>query len=256
LSRPWLLALAAGLLFSGAQARAADLTVFATGSMRVPLQTAMEDFAKAGGHRLTFVSGTTGTVMGKIHAGEKFDVIAISTEAFPALEKEGRTVPATHKDLAKAILGVGVKAGAPAPDISTPEAFKAAVVKAKSISYPDPKLGATSGVYLARLFDQMGIGAQAAAKTVVKPVGAEVAEAVARGEVELAITFLSEMIPNKGLTVAGPLPEAILNPTPYGIAVSTTTASPDVARALVDYATSRKAAAVMKAAGVDPAVKP
>jgi molybdate transport system substrate-binding protein len=251
-----LLAVAAALAISAPAARAADLTVFATGSMRVPLQTAAAEFARAGGHRLTFVSGTTGTMMNRIKAGETFDVIAISDEAFDALETEGRTVPATRRPLAKALRGVGVRAGAPEPDISTPEAFKQAVVRAKSISYPDPALGATSGVYLVQLFDRLGIGPAARAKTVVKPVGAEVAEAAANGEVELAVTFISEMIPDKRIKVVGALPPAILNPTAYSIAVSSRTASPEAARALVAYVTGKEAAATLEAAGVDPAVKP
>jgi molybdate transport system substrate-binding protein len=148
---------------------------------------------------------------------------------------------------------VGVRVGAPSPDISTPEAFKQAVLKAKSIGYPDPALGAISGIYLAALFDNMGIGPEAKAKTVVKPVGAEVVEAVAKGEVEMAISFVSEMVPDKRVKVVGTLPPAILNPTPYGIAVSTGTASPEAARAFVAYVVSPQGAAVMKAAGIAPA---
>ena len=119
-----LLVLAAAVALYSHTVRAADLMVFATGSMRVPLQTLATDFAKAGGDTLTFVSGTTGTVMDKVRAGVRFDVIAISAESFESLEKEGRTVPGSHKDLARALMGVAVKAGAPEPDISTPEAFK------------------------------------------------------------------------------------------------------------------------------------
>jgi molybdate transport system substrate-binding protein len=247
----WFLALAAAALCASA-ARAADLTVMATGSMRAPLQTAADQFAKASGHSLAFVSGTTAMVMNKVRAGEKFDVIAISTESFAALEREGRTVPATLKPIGEARLGVGVRAGAPSPDISTPEAFKQAVLKAKSIGYPDPALGAITGTYLVALFDNMGIGPQAMAKTVVKPMGADVVEAVGKGEIEMAISFVSEMIPDKRVKVVGTLPPAILNPTPYGIAVSTGTASPEAARAFVAYVTGPQGAAVLKAAGIAP----
>jgi len=243
------------LLFATAMsAQAAELTVYATGSMEVPLHKLGEEFTKSTGHTLSFVLGTTGVVLNKLKTGHA-DVIVISAEAADNLQKDGRLVGATRADVARSLLGVGVKKGATAPDISTPDAFKRTVLSARSIAYPDPTLGATSGVYIESLFKRLGIAEQVKAKTVVKPVGAEVAAAVAKGEIELGLTFLSEFVSNSGVNIVGPFPDAIQNPTLYTAGVAKESANPDVARAFVAYVTRKEAASALKSSGVDPATK-
>jgi molybdate transport system substrate-binding protein len=192
-------------------------------------------------------------VLSKLKGGEKADVLVISVEAADALQQDGQLIAGTRADVANSLLGVAVKAGAAAPDISTPEAFRKAVLAARSISYPDPALGATSGVYIEMLFQRLDIADEAKKKTTVKPIGAQVADAIAKGEIELGLTFLSELVPNKGVTIAGPFPDAIQNPTLYTAAVMSTSANADAARAFVAFITSPAAAPVLKAAGVAPA---
>ncbi len=234
--------------------RAAELTVYATGSMEVPLHKLGEDFTRSTGHKLNFVLGTTGVVLNKLQSG-KADVIVISAEAADKLQMDGRLVGATRADVARSLLGVGVKKGARAPDISTSDGFKRAVQAARSIAYPDPALGATSGVYIEALFKRLGIADEAKRKTTVKPVGAEVASAVARGEIELGLTFISEFISNPGVAIVGPFPDSIQNPTLYTAGVAAESANPDAARAFVTFVTRREAAATLKALGVEPATK-
>lgn len=234
---------------------AAELKIMATGSMAEPLKELGEAFTHKTGHTLSFSLGTTGVVMNKIKAGEKSDVIVISVEAAEALEKGGTIIAGTRADVANSLLGIAVKKGARLPEIATPESFKNAVVAARSISYPDPKLGATSGVYIESLFQKLGIAEQAKAKSTVKPIGAQVAEAVANGEIELGLTFLSELVPNKEITLVGPFPDSIQNPTLYTAGVSSGTANASAARAFVAYITSAEASEALKAAGVAPAGK-
>ncbi len=247
------LALLSFLAASGAGA--AELKIMATGSMAEPLKELGEAFSHKTGHTLSFSLGTTGVVMNKIKGGEKSDVIVISVEAADALEKDGTIVAATRADVANSLLGVAVKKGARSPDIATPDAFKNAVLAARSISYPDPKLGATSGVYIESLFQKLGIAEAAKAKAFVKPIGAQVADAVAKGEIELGLTFLSELVPNKEITLVGPFPDAIQNPTLYTAAVTSGSANDEAARAFVAYITGAEAAGPLKAAGVSPAGK-
>jgi molybdate transport system substrate-binding protein len=235
-----------------APAGAAELTVYATGSMEVPLHQLGEEFTHATGHTLKFELGTTGVVMNKLKTG-KADVIVISVEAADGLQKDGRILAGTRSDVASSLFGVAVKKGATPPDISTPDAFKKAVLAARSISYPDPALGATSGVYLQKLFADMGIAEEAKKKTTVKPVGAAVAEAVAKGEIELGLTFLSEFVANPGVTIVGPFPSAIQSPTLYTAGLAKESANPDAARAFIAYVTSPNASAKLKALGVAPA---
>jgi molybdate transport system substrate-binding protein len=250
------LALAASLLLLAASTRtqAAELTVYATGSMEVPLHRLGEAFTRSTGHRLTFVLGTTGVVLNKLKSG-KADVIVISAEAADGLQKDGRLVAATRADVARSLLGVAVKKGAPAPDISTADAFKKAVLAARSISYPDPALGATSGVYIESLFKRLSIADQAKRKTVVKPVGAAVAEAVAKGEVELGLTFVSEFVANEDVAIVGAFPASIQNPTLYTAGVAAESANPDAARAFIAFVTKPESRATLKALGVDPVSK-
>jgi molybdate transport system substrate-binding protein len=244
----------AAFAFVATAAQAAEIKVLATGSMAEPLKELGETFTRETGHTLTFSLGTTGVAMKKLQSGEKPDVIVISVEAADTLQKQGRIVAATRADVANSLLGVAVKKGATLPDISTPDAFKRAIVAARSISYPDPKLGATSGVYIESLFDRLGIP-DAKRKAQVKPIGAQVAEAVAKGEIELGLTFLSEFVPNKEITVVGPFPEAIQNPTPYTAAVASDAANPQAARAFVAFITGPRAIEPLTAAGVAPAAK-
>ena len=249
--RVLILTLAATLLAT--RAEAASLFVFTGGSLLEPLKTVAADYTRATGNTVTFSAATTGVLLKRIHAGEKPDVVVISSEAMDGLLKEGRIAPGSALPIANSILGVAVRAGAPRPDISTPEKFKATMLSAKSIVYPDPALGATSGTYLRDLFKQMGIAEAMATKTIVKPVGAEAAAAVGTGEAEVVVTFISEMLTNPAIAVVGPLPRPILNPTPYSAGVSVTAADPATGRAFVEFMTRPDERAKLKAAGVDPA---
>ena len=242
------------ILIGSARANAAELIVYATGSMEVPLHQLGEEFTRETGHTLTFVLGTTGVVMNRLKTG-KADVIVISAEAADALQKEGRLIAATRTDISRSLLAVAVKKGASLPDISTQDAFRRAVLAARSISYPDPALGATSGVYLESLFQRLGIADDAKRKTAVKPVGAAVADAVAKGEIELGLTFLSELIANPGVTVVGPFPESIQNAILYTAGVAVESQNAEVARAFIAFITSANANPKLKALGVDPVTK-
>ena len=252
--RRWLLAvIAAGGIMAGearAQTESQPLVVFSGGSMVEALKLAGADYTHMTGRAVRFEAGTTGVIQGKVRDGQAVDVIVISTEGLLELEQEGLLQPGQPVPVADAVLGVGVKAGAARPDISTPTAFKAAMLAAKSVTYPDPDKGATAGVYLRGLFHKMGIDTEMAAKTVLKPMGAASAAAVQAGEVEVVVTFASEMKPFKGVDVVGLLPDPILNPIPYSAAVSAKAADLKGAREFVAFVTSQKEKARLEEAGV------
>ena len=247
------LGLAAGLTAISGGAQAADLTIFTGGSMAEPLRVMGEDFTRATGRKLIFVMGTTGVITGKIRAGEASDVVVISAEGLTPLQKDGLLAPAPPAPLARAIMGVAVKKGAPRPDISSPDKFKAAVLAAASVAYPDPAQGATAGIYLAALFDRLGIGPAVAGKARLKRNGTETAAAVGSGEVALGLTFISELKPDARVDVVGPLPAAIQSPMMYAASVSARAADPAGARAFIAFVTSPAERARLVAAGVEPA---
>jgi molybdate transport system substrate-binding protein len=231
---------------------AVELTIFATGSMADPLKELGEEFTHATGHTLRFSVGTTGAVLAKLRAGETGDVIVISDEAAAVLEREGTLARGTLKSVASSLFGVVVKAGLPAPDVSTPEALKQTVLRARTIAYPDPVTAAVSGGYIESVFEQLGIKNEAKSKSSLKAMGYLVGEAVANGEAELGLSFISEFTANPELQVAL-FPDALQKPQPYAAGLFAGTANADAARAFIAYVTSPDVHDRLKAAGVNPA---
>src|SRR5437879_4788331 len=227
MKRPVLMVTAFLILFAPSRA-AAQLRLLVGGAMAEPVKKVGANFKN------NLTTDTSGALQNKLRSGEKADVIIVSAPAMDALEKEDRIVPGTRVDLARGLIGVGIRAGTKAPDLSSPEAFKKAMLAAKSVSYVDPKAGGTSGTYMAGLFQKMGIAQEMQKKTVFRNQGSEVADAVAKGEAELGITFTSEMITNKGVKVAGFLPDSIQLPTNYSAAIPVGAPNADATRAFLN----------------------
>jgi molybdate transport system substrate-binding protein len=143
-----------------------------------------------------------------------------------------------------------VKAGAPAPDISSVEAFKRALLNAKSVAYIDPASGGSSGIYIAGLLDKLGIAAEIKPKAKLKQ-GGYVADLVKSGEAEIGIHQISEIVPVKEVTLVGPLPAEIQNDTTYAAGISATAKEPEAAKALIAVFSGPVAAAVFKEKGMD-----
>ncbi len=238
----------------GREADAAELTVFATGSMADPLKELAADFTHATGNTIQFSLGTTGSVLNKLKSGEKGDVIVIADEAANALEKDGKIAPGTRKDVARALFGVVVKRSATMPDVSSPEALKKAVLAARRISYPDPVTVAASGGYIDSVFQKMGIAHEARKKAALKPMGYLVGEAVEKGEAELGLSFMSEFAANPNLKTV-PFPDALQNPQLYAAGLYAGTPNAEAARAFIAFVTRPEAQARLKAAGLDPAAR-
>ena len=150
----------------------------------------------------------------------------------------------------RALIGVAVRPGASSPNLSSADAFKTSLLAARSVSYVNPAAGGTSGTYFEGLMKRMGIADQMKAKIVYRNQGSEVADAVAKGDAELGISFIAELAPNKGVKVAGPLPQEIQSPTDYVAAVTTVSGNQDAARAFIQAMTSPGGGAIFKAAGL------
>ena len=229
-----------------------EVRVFVGGAMAETVKEAGAAFARSSGDRLVYVSDTTGALQKRLAAGEKADLVVVTGPAMDSLQKDKRVVAATRVDLARALIGVGVRAGAASPDLSTEDTFKAALLKARSVSYVNPASGGTSGTYFEGLLQRMGIADAMKAKIVYRMQGSEVADAVAKGEAELGITFTSELQPNKGVKVAGPLPAAIQLPTIYSAAIAATAEHGDAARAFLRVLAGAEGRAALTKAGLEP----
>lgn len=254
---PSILALACVVPLLGpvATAAAAELTVFVTGSMVDPVEQAAEAFTHATGHTLRFHSATTGGLLAKIRAGERADLIVIAAEAATTLEQDGTLIAGTRTPIASSLFGVVVKASAPTPNVATTEAFRETVLRARTISYPDPIAATVSGGYIESVFAQLGIKDTARGKAQLTPMGYLVGEAVASGDAELGLSFMSEFVGNSALAVV-PFPDALQKPQLYTAGVFAGSANADVARELIAFLTSAAARATLSAAGVVPAPAP
>ena len=233
-------------------AHAATLRVLSGGATLEVEKTLAAEFTKQTGTMIAFDSGTAGQVQQKVEAGDGADVVVASVAVIDMLDKEGKLKPGTKAMIARAGIGVAARAGAPKPDISTPDKFRAAMLAAKSVIYPDPASGASSGIAAAHVFERLGIAGQMAEKTKVQP-GGLTAERVASGEVELAIQNISELLPVKGVVVVGPLPVELQTYTTYSAGVGAKSADPKAAQAFIAYLVRTGAAASWKAGGLEPA---
>jgi molybdate transport system substrate-binding protein len=246
------LATAAALVVTHTQtAAAAELKVLTAGAFKQVLLALVPAYEQAG-HKLTIENDTVGALVKRIAGGEAFDVTVLSPKAIDDLATQGKIAPGSRVVLAKVGVGVVVKAGAPKPDISTVEAFKRAVLEAKSVAYIDPASGGSSGIYVAGLLERLGLAADVKPKAKLIP-GGLVAAHIARGEAELGIHQISEIVPVQGVALVGPLPAEIQNYTTYAAGLSASARDNEAAKALVKLLSGQAAAAVIKEKGMEPA---
>ena len=248
------IAAAVALFFAVTNADAAQMKILVSGAMAHAFEDVGADFAKRTGHTLDFTVDTTGALQNKLRSGEKADLIEVTAAGMDVLEKEKLVVPGTRVEVARGLIGVAVREGAAMPDISTPEAFKQALMSARSVAYVDPKLGGQSGTYLAGLMQRLGIADEMAKKTAFGKTGADAVQKVAGGEAELGISFVSEILPVKGAKLLGALPAAIQNYTTYSAAIPVGSPNPELARALLQAMMSADGHHAIREAGLEPVV--
>jgi len=241
---------AMSLGFAVAHTRAAELTVLGAGPVDGTFQKLVPVFTRATGHKVEATFDTVGAVQNKLKAGEKADIIILSAAAIDELDKAGALLPGSGVEVGRGMSGLAVRAGERVPDISTPDALKATLLAVRSVAYVDPAAGATTGIFFAGLLERLKIADEVNKKAVLLQRGFQVAEAVAEGRAEIGNTNLTELIPHKGVTVVGPLPEPLGLVIAFVAAVSSTSANRDPARALIAFLTSPEARAQFMAAGL------
>jgi molybdate transport system substrate-binding protein len=238
------------LAWSVPAAKAAEIKVLSAGAMKEVVLAVVPEFEKATGHKVIFANDTAGALSRRILGGEAFDVAVITPAVIDDLVSKGKVAAGSRVNLAQVGVGVMVKAGAPAPDISTVDAFKRTLLEAKSVAYIDPASGGSSGIYLAGLFEKLGIADQIKPKAKLKK-GGYVAELLVSGEAELGIHQISEIVPVKGVTLVGPLPKEIQNVTVYAAGMASNAADAEAAKALIKVLAGPSAAAVLTGKGMD-----
>jgi molybdate transport system substrate-binding protein len=212
-----------------------------------------QEFERASGNTLDLIFNTAGALRERIAGGELADLVILSQSAIRSLDQPGMFVPGSVTDLGRTVTGVAVREGAPVPDISTPLAFKQALLKAKTVAYTDPKAGGSGGIMFAALLQRLGIADAVNKKAVLGKRGAEVARSIAEGRAEIGTTFISEILPVKGVKVIGPLPGELHTANTYTAAIPAGSASRDAATALLRALTDPATRARWTAAGLEPA---
>lgn len=185
----------------------------------------------------------------RVQAGEAFDVVILASDAIDKLVASGHVVAGSRVDLVHSGVAIAVREGATPPDVSTEDALRQAVLDARTVSYST----GPSGVALAKLFERWGIADQIRDRIVTPPPGIPVGSLVAKGEVELGFQQLSELINLPGITVLGPMPQAVQIVTTFSGGVCASSAQADAVRGMLAFMASPDAAEPKRRQGMDPA---
>jgi molybdate transport system substrate-binding protein len=196
-----------------------EIKMLAAGATEGPISELLPEFERASEHTVSVEFGTVGSMKDRFVGGERADVIALSTVVLDALEKDGRFVPGSTVELGRASCGIAIRDGFLVPDIATPEAFKKALLAARSVAQTDPAQGGSSGIYFAKLLERIGIAAEMKDKLIYGKAGRDVGMLVRDLRAELGVTFTSEFVPIEGLRVVGNFPKDYEFVNGYGAAV-------------------------------------
>ncbi len=241
-----------GIIFLFAQAAAAQapaLRVLASNGVQGALNEIIPQCERAIGHPLAVEFGTTASLKPKIESGEAFDFTILTSDAIDALIKEGKVAADSRSNAARVGIGIGIRAGAAKPDVSTPEALKKALLNAKSITYA---AAGASRPPTDKMLASMGIADALKTKTLLLPGAEETSAAVRDGKAEILITLISEIVSAKGLELAGPLPKEFQTYVSFAAGASPNAKNGEAAKAAVKFLTGPKAAAAYKAKGMEP----
>ena len=222
-----------------------DIKVLSTIGMRTVLEEVVPAFERTSGLTVRRVYDSSVALLKRIDGGETGDAAVFTAAGIDDLIRQGKVVKRT--DLARSGVGVAVAKGAPKPDIGTAGAFKDALLKAKSIAHS--KTGA-SGLYFMTLIERLGIADAVNAKAIVRDgVVAEIAE---RGEAELAVQQISELMQSSGVDIVGPLPAELQSITIFSAGVFRNSPQAEAANALIADLASPARGALIRRKGMEP----
>jgi molybdate transport system substrate-binding protein len=238
------------VLAAAKPAVAADLKLLAGSAIDPAMRDLIPQFERAAGHKVSFdFEGTIGTMTERVRRGEAADVLIVSASQIAMLEQQGKIVAGSRFDIAKVGVGVFVRTGAMKPDIGSVEAFKRAMLAAKSIGWNDPAAGAPVSVYMLSIFERLGIAEDMKPKTIAFKQRSERFAAIARGDVEIGFNQISEIVAAPGVELVGPLPAEIQNYTLLTGGLVASGNEQAAAQALLRFLSSPAAQAIWKAKG-------
>lgn len=230
-----------------------NLKVFSTIAVQGALEALVPTFEEASGCHVGITWNTAPALVKRLQGGETADVLILNRAGMDAMARDRRVRPGTEATLASSATALAVKTGSPRPDISTPEALKRTLLAARAISYSDPAAGGASGIYFAKLIEQLGIAREINAKTKYPPPAGLCGDLLASGEVDLAVQQRPELLQVPGIEILGPLPGDLHMVTVFVACVEASSAEPTTSQALIDFLRSPASVAVFRARGLDTA---
>ena len=243
---------AAAFLCLAIQARAEEIRVMTSGAFTEPYLQLRTAFERDTGHRVVTVTTTMGvgaeSIPSRLQRGEAADVVIVNGAALDELIRGGQIIAGSRMDLARSAIGMAVRAGAPKPDISSTESFTRALLQAKSIAYS----ASVSGEYFSKeLLQRLGIADVVLPKS--RRIERErVGAVVARGDAELGLQQISELLPVPGIEVVGPLPPGVQRITVFSAGVASGSRQPEIARAFIVFLSSTAARDAVVRSGLEP----
>ena len=246
------LAVSAGFVFLFAQktpAQSNDLVVVVSDGMKPSVEELVPEIEHAVGRKLAIQFNSSKNIRAKIESGEPFDVAILTTDIIDDLIKQGKIAASTRAEIARTGMGVGVRAGAAKPDVSTPESLKRALLAAKSISF-NPSGASAPHIY--EIFNHLGITENVKSKLMLDPEAGRPQMNVADGKADIVITLIPEIKFFKGVELAGPVPGELQSYISFGAGVASNTSSADAAKALIKFITSPAASPVLKSKALEP----
>jgi molybdate transport system substrate-binding protein len=241
-------AIGAASLFLSQAVSAAEIKVLASGAIKEAYLELIPQFEKASEHKVATTWAGTVDIKKRMAAGEVYDLVIVASPELDAFIREGKMVAASRADLVRSGVGVAVRAGAPKPDIGSADTLKKALLAAKSIGYST----GPSGVYLASLFERMGIADAVKPKLKQTQPGVLVGSIIASGEAEIGFQQVSELIHVPGIDFIGPLPADVQKITVFSAGIHSGAKEPEAAKILVKFLTAPAAAPVFKKHGLEP----
>jgi molybdate transport system substrate-binding protein len=242
-------AIAAGLavLSLPAAAQNAPVRVLASNGVKAVIQELQPQCERAIGRPLAIQFGSTTDLLNKIDAGESFDLAMLTYEAIDQLEKAGKLAPKPTR-VARCGVGVGIRSGAPKPDIGTPEAMKRTLLNAKSVTYAED---GASRPFVEKMEERLGITNELKAKTTLTHGSGAATANVADGKADLVLTLASEILPVHGIELVGPLPEALQGYVNFAAGIDPHSKNAEAAKSIIQFLTGPSAAAVYKSKGME-----
>src|SRR5215470_7859811 len=236
-----------------AHVEAAEIKVISTGGARAVMTSLVPEFERTSGHKIGIEFGTPGNMRDRLLRGEAADVAVAIAAVLPDLEKAGKIAAGTRMEFAASYVGVVVRAGAPKLDVSTPDGLKQSILAAKTVALSDPKAGTQLGATFIGAADRLGFGTDLRSRTkLILGPGSVVAEAVARGEADLGVTLISEILPVAGVALGGELPSNIMPPIVIHAFLVSGAEDAETAKAFLNFLRSPEASKIIEANGMKP----